>query len=210
LTFDNFGHVTGYTTGEETDQTIGDGTLTLKVGSNTKTFSANSNDDVTFEIKASDLGLDTAIRFIGTSSVAIKDGDTTNPIRLEGAAGADPTTVVNGDVVFYGDKEFIFVNGKWEEFGYEGDYALKSITITGEDGLEGGGELTQNRVIKHAIPTKANPTDHKGTGERTYITNVKTDKFGHVVDFETGTETDDGILSVGASGDEEVSLNAVE
>ena len=45
--------------------TVNNGTLTLTAGSNTKTFTANSSTNVTFEVKASDLGLSGALKYVG-------------------------------------------------------------------------------------------------------------------------------------------------
>jgi hypothetical protein len=132
---------------------------------------------------------------------------------FEGAS--NERELANGDVYLNtaNATEYVYSNGKWVELGNEegaGSHALKTISITGDDGLTGGGTLEQDRTITHAVPSNAAEGDHKGAGERTYITNVKTDKFGHVVDIETGTEIDDGILSVSATGDNEITLSATE
>lgn len=54
-------------------------------------------------------------RFLGVTSTAITDGSSVNPITI----GADTVTVVNGDIVVYGNKEFIFADydSKWHELG---------------------------------------------------------------------------------------------
>lgn len=97
---------------------------TLTIGS--KTF----NGSVDAEITAADLGLSNALRFVGSFSEA-------------------PATAESGDVYLNTAtrKEYIYANGEWQEFGDEGSYALKTITITGTDGLTGGGDLTANRTI---------------------------------------------------------------
>jgi hypothetical protein len=89
--------------------------------------------------------------------------------------------------------------------GEEGDIT----EIVAGDGLTGGGSV-DSVTIDHEVPTGATAGDHKGSQSRTYITNVKTDKFGHVVGFETGTEEDQevGVTSVNASGDNEITLTA--
>lgn len=89
--------------------------------------------------------------------------------------------------------------------GEEGDIT----EIVAGDGLTGGGSV-DSVTIEHEVPTGATEGDHKGTQSRTYVTNVKTDKFGHVVGFETGTEEDQevGVTSVNASGDSEITLTA--
>ena len=52
--------------------------------------------------------------FLGETSTAIEDGDTTNPIMING----ESVTAKTGDIVLYGSKEFIFnATGHWQEFG---------------------------------------------------------------------------------------------
>lgn len=75
--------------------------------------------------------------------------------------------------------------------GEEGDIT----EIVAGDGLTGGGSV-DSVTIDHEVPTGATEGDHKGSQSRTYITNVKTDKFGHVVGFETGTEEDQELPTV--------------
>lgn len=98
-----------------------DGILTLKVGDNEKTFSANQSTPQTFEIKASDLGLSAALTYCGMSTTYINDGDTTNPILINGK----PHTAKTGCVVIapYSEedemcKEFIWDGEHWTELGY--------------------------------------------------------------------------------------------
>jgi hypothetical protein len=131
------------------------------------------------------------------------------------AGAANERELANGDVYLNtaNATEYVYSNDKWVELGNEegaGSHALKTISITGTNGLTGGGTLENSREIKHAVPAGAEVGDHKSDKERTYITNVKTDEFGHVVGIETGTEEDDGILSIKATGDAEISLEAKE
>lgn len=83
------------------------------------------------EIKAADLGLESAMHFIGALSEA-------------------PATAEPGDVYLNiaTKKEYVYdtTNG-WVELGDEGSYALRTVTINGADGLTGGGDLTTNRTI---------------------------------------------------------------
>lgn len=55
--------------------------------------------------------------FLGVTTTALTDGATTNPITVDG----DSVTAVNGNMVIYGNKEYVFyVKGntkKWIEFG---------------------------------------------------------------------------------------------
>lgn len=146
--------------------TIGNGTLTLQVnGTDVGTFAANAVDDKTLNIKLGDFGLKGAMHFVGTS--------TTDPIGSTGATVEGYSSFESGDVVLYNTKEFVYNGAKWIELGDEGSHALNTVTITGTDGLAGGGNLTENRTISHAVPTGAEVRDIGAYA-------IATDKFGHV------------------------------
>lgn len=66
-----------------------------------------------------------AMHFKGVSTTAITDGGTENPT----IGGATVTTKTAGDVVIYGNQEYVWsTTNKWELLGDEGSYALKSKT----------------------------------------------------------------------------------
>ena len=66
-----------------------------------------------------------AMHFKGVSTTAITDGGTENPT----IGGTAVTTKAAGDVVIYGDQEYVWsTTNKWELLGDEGSYALKSKT----------------------------------------------------------------------------------
>lgn len=71
-------------------------------------------------IAASDLGLASAMLFLGTTTTAITDGATTNPVAI----GGSNKTVTAGNVVLYGSKEFVWTGSAWEELGNEGSYKI--------------------------------------------------------------------------------------
>jgi hypothetical protein len=84
----------------------------------------------------------------------------TDPRGDMGAFVYDHDVWEKGDVVLYNGKEFVLINdgntaANWHELGDEGSHALKSITITGEDGLTGGGSLANDQIISHAVPSGA-------------------------------------------------------
>ena len=94
--------------------------------------------------------LGTAITYVGES--------TTNPLT-SGATVSGHTTWKKGEVVTYGVKEYILVGttnvaANWRQFGDEGSYALKTVTITGTGYLTGGGTLESNRTIDINQTTK--------------------------------------------------------
>ena len=134
------------------------------------------------KVTASELGLSAAMSFRGTTTTAISNDATTNPIKINSA----DFTAKSGDVVLYGNKEFVFDGSKWKELGDQGSHALKTITISAGSGLTGGGDLSANRTISHAdTSTQASIT----ASGRKYITGVTLDTYGHVTGLTTGTET---------------------
>lgn len=63
--------------------------------------------------------------YLGVTDTALTDGSTTNPISIAGAS----VTAVQGNIVNYGSKEFIFNGTVWQEFGdlsALGDLAFKN------------------------------------------------------------------------------------
>jgi hypothetical protein len=95
----------------------------LKVG--TKSYDGSA----AVEVTAAVLGLESAMHFIGAFAEA-------------------PENPKAGDVYLNTatKKEYVYSNG-WVELGDEGSYALRSVTITSNEGLTGGGDLTTNRTI---------------------------------------------------------------
>lgn len=83
------------------------------------------------------------LKMQGTTTTAISDGSTTNPVTINGSS----YTAKKGDVVMYGNKEFWWQGSAWEELGDEASWALKTTTISAGAGLTGGGTLASNRTI---------------------------------------------------------------
>lgn len=54
-----------------------------------------------------------AVRPMGETTTPLTDGATTNPITIDG----ESYTAQANDIVFYGNKEFLFVNSSWREIG---------------------------------------------------------------------------------------------
>lgn len=116
-------------------------------------------------------------------------------MHYKGTVTANPTvtaptgTFTAGDVVTYNISEYVYDGTNWRELGTEGSYALNTITITGSDGLTGGGAISSNQTITHAIPSGAAANTKGNSGGRTYIQTITTDKFGHITGTTTATET---------------------
>lgn len=99
------------------------GTLTLKAGKNTQTF--NGSEDKTFTITAGDLGLSTAMHFIGVATVDPINKDTDPTINgYKFATGNAGDVIISKD----GTKEYVLVieNNirRWELLGPNGSYAI--------------------------------------------------------------------------------------
>jgi hypothetical protein len=156
------------------------------------TISQNANGEITVtkkNITAADLGLSGAMHFLGVTTTKIEDNNTITTVSIAGKN----VQAAAGDVVLYNNNELVFDGTKWHELGDGSSHALKTTTITGTDGLTGGGAIDQNRTISHAVPTGATAGEKIGTpgeGQRTYIKSVTTDKFGHITGYTTGTEED--------------------
>lgn len=65
------------------------------------------------------------IHYIGVTTTALTDGSSTNPIVI----GGQSVTAKSGDLVIYGNLEFIFTStdNKWHEFGSTG--SLKALAF---------------------------------------------------------------------------------
>ncbi len=152
-------------------------------------------------LTAADLGLDNALHFVGVS--------TTDPLSVTGATCVGHTGVyVAGDVCLYkrtktagdnnqGDfrddtgkqttedkyEEYIYTGAEWELLGDADSYALKDITILGDNTyITGGGDLSQNRILSHKTYTEATPA----------IKAIGRDSGGHVVIGNEIITQDDG------------------
>ncbi len=121
-----------------------------------------------------------ALKFQGTTTTAISDGSTTNPITVNGSS----YTAKKGDVVLYDGKEYLWTGSAWEQLGDEVSWALKTTTISAGTGLTGGGSLAANRTISLSSATIASlaladtayqkpstgiPLDHLASGVQTSL-----------------------------------------
>lgn len=135
---------------------------------------------VTFP-SAADLGLTSAMHFIGVSSTEITDGGTEQP-TIDSAA----VTPAAGDVVLYGSKEFVWTGSAWELLGDEGSYALKNTGITASGALtstaklDGTGSITHNTSGVNAGTYATNSSTTLTNGGTFNIPQVTVDTYGHV------------------------------
>lgn len=125
ITVDEYGHVRAAT---DKDVTITLPTIpTALKNPNSLTFGTKTYDgSAAAEITAADLGLDSALKFHGTSKTEITDGSTTQTVTLSDNSSH---TAENGCVLFYGNKEFVWNGSSWEELGNEGNYKVKQTAV---------------------------------------------------------------------------------
>ena len=152
--------LTGAVSGEKSSQagweiatTLATGIVTTsKIAASAVTNEKLANSSITIGGKAvslggvltlADIGLNTALRFIGTTSTAITDGSTTSSIVINGS-NVTPTI---GDVVINSNnsQEYVWLGDKWEILGDESSYALKDHT---HDQVEAANRLKNARTIQ--------------------------------------------------------------
>lgn len=206
---DSYGHIAKVYTATETDQDLSN-YKTKQTAVNNPTASGNAtafidsitqnaNGEITVtkkNITAADLGLSGAMHFIGIKATL-------------------PETGNNGDVVIVNSKEYVWDGDSWNELGDESSHALKSVSITGTDGLTGGGTLEANREIKHAVPTGAaagktspNAAQTPGYGATFNIPVVETDKFGHIIGKTTTTVKIPDAIDISGKKDKQTAYSA--
>ena len=105
--------------------TSGNAATASKVNNKLTVGTKNYDGSEAITIAASDLGLASAMLFLGTTTTAITDGATTNPVTIGGAS----KTVTAGNVVLYGSKEFAWTGSAWEELGNEGSYKIVQSAV---------------------------------------------------------------------------------
>ena len=94
---------------------------------------ADTNEDLYDKITALEGtvgGLSGAMQFLGKSSTPITDGDAEAPTINN--VSVSTSTLKSGDVVLHDNKEFVWDGSKWELFGDEGSYVLKTRKINGQ------------------------------------------------------------------------------
>ena len=103
--------------------------------------SAATSNVASAAITDNDTGSELPTKAQVASYVASKTAGLTGAMHYQGAVSANPTTTAPtgtyaaGDVVTFGNSEFVYDGSAWRELGTEGSYALSTIQITGSDGL---------------------------------------------------------------------------
>ena len=161
------------------------------------------------------------LTFLGETTTALTDGATTNPITING----NNVTATSGDLVLYGNKEFLFDGTKWIEMGdlsllgslaYQNSASgsftpsgtvsqptfsgsSSSVTITATDNASGNyqpkGTVSQPTFSGSATTSTGTFTP---AGSVSVSTNATTNKTAEVSPAASGTATYTPAGSVGA------------
>ena len=147
ITVDSLGHITGVTTGAETvtnttysagsGLTLSGTTFSISSTSVTNAMLQNSSISIAGEsvslggsIAASTLreklSLSSALRFAGVTTTTMTDGRTTANVVINSTT-VTPTT---GDVVIYGDGEYVWTGSAWEHLGGDGSYKTVQSAVS--------------------------------------------------------------------------------
>jgi len=104
------------------------------IGANVSTTAITDNDSsidlptkaqVSSYIATKTAGLTGAMHFIGTATVEIVNGSSTNPIILD----YNFSNAKKGDVILYNNAEFVWDGTSWKLLGDEGSYAIKGSIV---------------------------------------------------------------------------------
>lgn len=103
---------------------------------------------------AADLGLSSALKFIGTTSTALTDGSTTQTVTI----GSTSVKASTGDVVIRSstDKEFVWTGSAWEELGDASSF--KKVQTAVSDPTASGTSTTFIKTISQDTQGKITVT----------------------------------------------------
>ena len=128
--------------------------------------------------------------FIGTTTTAITDGATTNPITVDGKS----YTAVKGDIIIYDGTEFIFDGSAWQSFGGTMDAqptqnSAKAVTSDGVYRYTAGQREYVNDTLKGEIfNTYSGNGKNIASGTRSHAEGFRTkasDNYSHAEGFST-------------------------
>lgn len=159
----------------------------------------NLKDEVARQIAAG------GIQLKGTTTTALTDEATTNPIKI----GGQDYTAQNQDAVFYGKKEFVFDGTKWHEFGDMSGLGSLAKKNSASGTYTPAGTVTKPTFTgtKGAVSVKGTPagTISKGTGSANYTPsgNVSAPTItvtpNEVEKYVAGSATGGGSVTPGAA-----------
>lgn len=168
---------------------ITNGKITLGPYSITPVTSVNGHTGNEVTVTASDLGLSTAMHFLGVSTTAITDGGTENPT----IGGTAITTKTAGDVVIDNNsrREYVWsTTNKWEMLGFDASTAY-SQTTSGNTFISSVSQATDGTVT---AGTRALDTSGTWSGNAATATKLKDNATNTTRVFYRGDNTWSNIL----------------
>ena len=125
------------------------------------------------------------MKYLGVTTTELVDGSTTSTITINGQS----VTVESGNVVIYGNKEFVFDGTKWDEFGdlsTLGTLAYKN-TASGSFTPEGSVTVTETTATINTFATAGTlPSVNPTVESISPVTSVGTLPS---TSYDSGTET---------------------
>lgn len=102
-----------------------------------------------------------AMKYLGKTTTAISDGSTTTPITV-GGTSVTPTA---GDVVIYGNSEYVWADteGCWREFGSTGSLKALAFKDSASGSYTPAGEISAPTVSVSVNTTNIKPFGSAGT-----------------------------------------------
>lgn len=102
-----------------------------------------------------------AMRYLGTTTTAISDGSTANPVTIGGSS----VTPVAGDVVIYGNSEYVWsgAESKWREFGSTGSLKALAFKDSATGSYTPAGTVSAPTVTVTPNTTSVKPFGSAGT-----------------------------------------------
>lgn len=133
------------------------------------------------------------MHYIGVTTTAITDGATTNPISI----GGNNVTAKNGDLVMYGDLEFVWStsDNKWHEFGSTGSLKALAFKDTASASYKPAGTVSQPTFTGSESSVTVT-VENNTSGNYTPAGTVSKPSFTGASMTSTGSFTPEGTVSV--------------
>lgn len=111
----------------------------------------------TYDIK--DSTARSAKSWLGITTTELSDGSTVNPITVNG----EQVTAVAGNIVAYGDSEFIFNGTAWQEFGNLEDLGALAYEDTATGSFTPAGSVSAPTITITPATTGIQPVSNVGS-----------------------------------------------
>lgn len=102
-----------------------------------------------------------AMRYLGTTTTAISDGSTANPVTIGGSS----VIPISGDVIIYGSSEYVWsdAESKWREFGSTGSLKALAFKDSATGSYTPAGTVSAPTVTVTPNTTSVKPFGSAGT-----------------------------------------------